>query len=178
MASDSGQTLHPRATGSLLDEETGVLREDALRWILSHEVSRALRYGDVLTLSLVETDCGSHDLPGLRRESFRVIAQSLADQLRKTDPIGVLCGGFAIILLSVADQAALGAAGRIWRHVRELRIPRDSSRDVEPITISVGMASFPRDGHSGATLLTFASQCLATARRLGGDRIVSDPTES
>jgi hypothetical protein len=177
MTWDSRQNPEPASVGSLLDEETGVLREDAVRWILSHEVARALRYGDVFTLSLVETDCGAHP-PEPRRASSRVIAQSLAAELRETDPIGVLDGGFAIILSSVADEPALSVIGRIWRHVRELRIPRDPSRDVEPITISVGLASFPRHGHSGSTLLAFAAECLATARRLGGDRIVSDPTES
>jgi diguanylate cyclase (GGDEF)-like protein len=163
---------------SLQDAGTGVLREDAVRWVLSQEVSRAIRYGDVFTLGLVETDSGSRDPSGLRRETLRVVAQALGEELRGTDPIGMLRGGFAIILLSVADQPALNVVGRMWRNVRELRIPRDPPRDVEPITISVGVACFPRHGHLGPTLLTFASECLATARRLGGDRIVSNPTES
>lgn len=91
--------------------------------------------------------------------------------------MGILPEGLGILLLNVADQPAWGVAERLRAHVQDVAIPGEPQGVAYPITISVGGASFPRDGQTEAALLTHASLCLDVAQRRGGNRVVYDPTQ-
>ena len=133
---------------------------------------------EFLALCLVGVNSALGKLSSLGRESIVTLSEALGQELRGTDSVGALSGGLGLVLLSVADESAHSVANRIRGHVAGLRIPRDPPGDREPITLSVGVASLPRHGHSGAALLAHASACLAAARRRGGNQVVSDLSAS
>ena len=163
------------ANGTVFDP-VGVLREEVFRYYLSHEISRAVRYRDFFSICLVGVSAKTGDLLGTGGELVRKVSKALGEKLRETDPIGVLPEGFGVILLNVADGPALTVSERLRIHVREVAVPVNGH--IEPVTVSVGGACFPRDGQSETTLLTHAVQCLTLARQRGGDRVVYHPSET
>ncbi len=166
----------PRIPDLLLDPAAGVLREEAFRYWLSEEVARAVRYRDFFSLCVVGVNGAAREL-GSRRPTFAAtLSAALGEKLRRTDPIGVLSGGWGILLLHVADQPAWAVAERLRAHVQEVAIPSGLQGVAEPNIISVGGASFPRDGQTEAALLTHAALCLDFAQQRGGNRVVYDPT--
>lgn len=156
----------------LLEAEGAVLREEVFRYSLSEEILRAVRYRNFFSLGLIGID-GIPGDPRNRGEPFlKGVASAVGAKIRRTDPVGLLDGGFAILLLHAADEPAVGVTERLRNHMREVAILPGPDGRARRVTISVGGACFPRDGQTEDALITHASRCLEVARRLGGDRVV------
>jgi diguanylate cyclase (GGDEF)-like protein len=75
------------------------------------------------------------------------------------------------VLADITDQLALERAEGVRRAVEELML-RPSGKDVGSITISIGLAQFPRHGTSVEALLLAADKALHEAKSGGRNRVV------
>lgn len=79
---------------------------------------------------------------------------------------------FVAILPETGITSAVTAANRIAESIRE-NSPRFLA-DVDPehvVTVSIGVASYPRDGKDEVSLLHIVDDMLYRAKRLGKDRV-------
>jgi diguanylate cyclase (GGDEF)-like protein len=103
---------------------------------------------------------------------LREVAQVLQSQTRGSD-VAARFGGeeFTIVLADITDQLALERAERVRKAVEDL-VLRPSGKDVGSITISIGLAQFPKHGTSVEALLLAADKALYEAKNSGRNRVV------
>ncbi|MFQ5592862.1 MAG: GGDEF domain-containing protein [Anaerolineae bacterium] len=133
---------------SIHDGLTGLYNFARFQVLLAEEVSRARRYGHPLALLMIDVDDfknynDSHGHPAGNR-ALRHLAAILQRTSRQTDQVARYGGEeFAAILPETDMRGALGMAERLRRSVE-----RESHNNLvfrQPITVSVGVASYPDD---------------------------------
>jgi diguanylate cyclase (GGDEF)-like protein len=145
-----------------------ILAEDAFRRWLARETDRATRYQDFFTVCLVRPDLpeGAACDDSLQGD----LTRKIAEMLRSTDVVGrFACGGTAVLLLHT--PSATPVAERLCATVERIAFAVRAGRPTR-VTLSVGEASFPRDGHNYRALLDRAQACSSEAARRGGNRVI------
>jgi diguanylate cyclase (GGDEF)-like protein/PAS domain S-box-containing protein len=144
------------------------------RALFSEQLPRALavaqRTGRSAATLLVDVDGFKHinDTYGHQAgdEMLCQVAQRLAQRMRATDLLARMGGDeFAMLLVDLAhpDDAARVAATM----VDEFRKPIDLQGRKQFISVSIGSATFPRDGHDPMSLLKNADLALYVAKDSG-----------
>jgi diguanylate cyclase (GGDEF)-like protein len=165
---------------SITDSLTGLKNRRFFDERLHEEFRRAQRYGDYLSLIMIDLDhfksvndrFGHPAGDGVLREAAALVRASIRDP-----DICARYGGeeFAVILPKTHMSGALAVAERIWRELggREYAVhgPGGSAAKVR-VTASLGIAFYPsKDISSGELLLRFADQALYQAKRAGRSTI-------
>ncbi|MEV0902831.1 bifunctional diguanylate cyclase/phosphodiesterase [Actinoplanes sp. NPDC049802] len=161
------------------DSLTGLGNRAMLHDELGAAVGHGAETGEPFSLLLIDLDrfkevndtLGHHAGDDLLVE----VARRLTRECRATD-IVVRLGGdeFALILPTTPDhEEALQAGHRI---LEALRRPIDLSGLLVDIDASIGVASYPRDGHDAAELLQHADVAMYTAKRRQGGVSGYDPS--
>ncbi|NLT34475.1 MAG: diguanylate cyclase [Gaiellales bacterium] len=173
-AAGSRQVRAEPPTGIVQDPLTRTASHRAFQDRLAHECERAYRFGESFTLLIVDIDQfrATNDRFGYR-VGDQVLAE-LADHLREWVRSIDLCarfGGdqFALILPHTFQRGGVEIAERIRKNVAgwSFRTPRNG--DLR-LTVSLGMASYPRDGDSAAQLVDAATYAVLFAKTLGGNQ--------
>ncbi len=178
----SGYSLSARP--SPLDPTTSVAPESVLLDRLAQEVARASRYPQQFSLLLLQPDRPAVPPPTREAESSMVadIARLLRANCRSIDLVARLTGHgrmaqparegavptFALLLPHTGREASV-LADRICRTVAA-RFSGNIQSSSEKLTVSVGFAVFPTDGHTADDLLSSAHEALLQASREGGNR--------
>ncbi|WP_060203675.1 sensor domain-containing diguanylate cyclase [Sporosarcina koreensis] len=105
-------------------------------------------------------------------EVLKYLAESMLEVTRKEDICCRFGGEEFVILLPETDQSA---AFHIAERLRK-KLESTISPCGEVVTISIGMATYPKDGTHPAELLELADQCLYEAKRAGRNRTVECAT--
>src|SRR5215467_2077457 len=163
---DGGMTAVP----NFMDPSSGVFGEEAFHQLLTREASRATRYQDFFSVCLVRPD-GSTPEPDAAMQ--QAVARKITQFLRSTDVVARTRDGIAILLLNTPDHDAARVAERIRSHVENVSFQPDPAAAPRRVTLSVGLVSFPRDGHNETMLLTRAQARLQTASQRGGNQVIS-----
>jgi diguanylate cyclase (GGDEF)-like protein len=172
---------------SITDALTGLKNRRFFDERLHEEFRRAQRYGDYLSLIMIDLDDFKHvnDRHGhpagdaVLREAASLIRASIRDP-----DICARYGGeeFAVILPKTHLSGALAVAERVWRELgaKEYAIPASASaaqggdaagRTVR-VTASIGIAFYPsKDITSSELLLRYADQALYQAKQAGRNTI-------
>jgi two-component system cell cycle response regulator len=172
---------------SITDGLTGLKNRRFFDERLHEEFRRAQRYGDYLSLIMIDLDHFKqvNDLHGhpagdaVLREAAALMRASIRDP-----DICSRYGGeeFAVILPKTHMSGALAVAERVWRELgtKEYAIPpsgsaphgaEDAARTVS-ITASLGIAFYPsKDITSSELLLRYADQALYEAKKAGRNSI-------
>jgi diguanylate cyclase (GGDEF)-like protein len=143
------------------DPLTGVLNYRAFIDRLTHELERASRYGEPLTLILLDVDRFKQlndrfgHLAGNR--ALQELVFFLRRRVRKSDLIARLGGDeFAVLMM----QAPKDAVASKWEHLSQgfRTTPLPLAVDASPayVGFSFGMASWPQDGEGIETLIARA----------------------
>lgn len=156
------------------DPLTGLFNRRALDERLQREVDRATRYGTVLTCVMVDIDHfkAANDRFG-HQAGDRVLAQ-FAEMLRReqraVDTVARYGGEEFVVLLPETGSA--GARLFADRILRRVTLAAFGPPDVPiPITISIGLATFPDERAVGAEgLLRLADRNLLRAKSDGRNR--------
>lgn len=182
MAIDNAR-LHAKATSlALTDGMTGLFNRRAFDQYLDTELIRAERYGHSLSLIILDMDSFKeyNDTYGhpAGDERLKSIAIILLANMRDPD-VAARYGGeeFAIILPHTSKEGAINLAERL-REIAEEQAPGEpGARAYIPgYTISLGVATFPEDGTTVASLLRAADNAEITAKRLGKNRVCGAET--
>ncbi len=144
------------------------------------ELSRARRYGQVLTIAVIDADRfkSLNDMHGHAAgdQVLRKIGEILRDSFRQSDTAGRYGGEEFVVILPETD---IEAARQKLESLRELvastpMVLGTRAEDVQ-ITISAGLACFPVDGDDPAKLFALADDRMFQAKQEGRNRVVGGP---
>lgn len=152
---------------AITDGLTGISNHRYFQERLALEVERSGRSGLPVSLLMIDADhfkryndnCG-HPAGD---EVLRTLAQVLSEGRRRTDVVARYGGEeFALLLPDAGQEFAAKLAERL-----RLRV-----ESCVPITVSIGLASYPADAGNAEALVRAADAALYQAKRAGRNRVV------
>ena len=166
---------------SYTDALTGVPNRRALFLRLEQEFSRSLRFGDELSLLMIDLDLfkNINDAHGHQAGDgvLRGVALALRRNVRKVDLVARYGGEeFCVVLPRINKTEAIEVGEKLRRAVASAVMPGPAgSPKPLSVTISVGVASFGVEATDVAGLVEKADQALYEAKRLGRDQVFAAP---
>ena len=148
---------------------------------LEREMLRATRNSRLLSVMLIDIDHFKRFNDTFGHDAGDHVLQSLADLLRTFFRAHDICcryGGeeFAIILSDSSSLNAVVRANALRTEVKRLNLSH-GGQSLGPITISIGLSSFPEDGSCAEALLKSADRCLYESKARGRD-VVTAPAST
>jgi diguanylate cyclase (GGDEF)-like protein len=169
---------------SVRDELTGLFNRRALIEQLTLEVQRSKRYGRVFSLLFLDVDnfkkindTFGHAAGDKVLERVAELLRSGDHAVRRSDFVARYGGEeFCLLLPETAGSGATVKAERIRASIERLPHVREGNT-VLPVTVSVGVASYPTHGSEVESLLQAADAAQYTAKRNGKNCVaVAQPT--
>ncbi len=165
---------------SLTDDLTGLPNRRAFLRRLQDEVGRVQRYGNPLSLALIDLDGfkAVNDKLGHAAgdEVLRVIAAEILSIFRHHDLVARYGGEeFAVLLPNTHIEGALRALRKVQKRAQETNFQYDGNSIPLP-TFSSGLTLF-RPGESPEAIIQRADHALYRAKQLGRNRIEFDRAE-
>jgi len=162
---------------SVTDELTGLLNRRYFQERLSEEVERAKRQCKPFTLFIIDIDDfkSFNDRYGhlAGDEALRRVARAIRDAVRSIDVVSRLGGEeFSAILPYTIKSDAHVIAERIRQEVEDLRFMGPHIPPDQWLTISLGIAEFPKDAKSIDNLIDRADKAMYIAKARGKNRII------
>src|SRR5882724_1833968 len=163
---------------SFTDPLTGVPNRRQLFLRLENELSRCLRFGDPLSLLMIDLDLFKriNDAHGhtVGDGGLRGVALALRRSVRKIDIVARYGGEeFCVVLPRVAKPEAIEVAEKLRRAVAAAPMPGPDGQTPLSVTISIGVATLAIDAEDVAVLIDKADGALYEAKRLGRDRVAT-----
>ncbi len=168
--------LHHREQ-SVRDPLTGLFNRRFLDETLNREIERSARRGATLGLIVLDIDhfktlndtCGH----AAGDTVLRTLGGYLQKHLRSED-IACRYGGdeFLLVLPETPPETVLALAEDICSGARALK-PRPTGRAFPTVSLSVGVATYPKHGMTAESLVLSADQALYAAKRGGRNRVCS-----
>jgi len=162
-------------TQSLRDPLTGLFNRRYLEVSLARDLTRAIRRNQPLAVLMLDVDhfkrfndTHGHDAGDALLTQF---GELLMASIRSED-VACRYGGeeFTIVLQEADAALALDRAEDICSAVRTLKVGY-RNQDVGPVTVSIGIASYPQHGDSPEQLLRRADRALYAAKDGGRDQV-------
>ena len=157
---------------AVTDSLTGLFVRRYFLVKLQEELHRAERYKNILSVVMADldrfkniNDSYGHDAGD---RALKAIGKFLQQNIRDVDVVARYGGEeFVIMVPEAANDAALILGERLRKQMSELKI-----KDLPPITISLGIATFPNDGSDIENLIKKADAAMYAAKRAGRNRVV------
>jgi len=162
------------------DPLTGLFNRGYVDDRFALELSRARRYGKLLSIAVIDADRfkllnDTHGHPA-GDLVLRKISTILRDSIRQSDTVGRYGGEEFVVILPETD---VEVAQRKLEFLRELvastPIALAARGQKIHVTISAGLASFPQDGEDAAELFALADDRMFQAKKEGRNRVVAGP---
>ncbi len=148
----------------MLDPLTHTIDGSLLRYLLDHEIQRAMRYTYFFSLLEVQSD-GKPD-----PATFATLGQLIREKVRSTDLIGrIEEGQFCVLLHHAEAQHTFQIARRIQDRIRDHSF--SSEQGPRHYTVSIGGACFPTHANDLRLLMSRAREMRERAYSDGGNRI-------
>ncbi|WP_075879045.1 GGDEF domain-containing protein [Vreelandella massiliensis] len=158
---------------SLKDSLTGLSNRRHFDSLLEHEFRRAERQGGRLSLLMLDLDHFKNINDSLGHDAGDAVLKGVAALLKRHfRGADVVCrlGGeeFVALLPGVAMEEAASRAKSLLERVRQHTF-RYESREIESLTLSCGVATYPDHAKEPKTLLIKADEALYQAKNSGRD---------
>jgi two-component system cell cycle response regulator len=162
------------------DPLTGLFNRGYVDDRFAIELSRARRYGKLLTIAVIDADRfkSLNDTHGHSAGDLvlRKLGTILRDSFRQSDTVGRYGGEEFVVILPEMD---IEAAQRKLESLRELVASTPMELPVRgekvQVTISAGLATFPEDGEDTLDLYASADLRMFQAKKEGRNRVVASP---
>lgn len=172
-----GDTLDALRRLATRDQLTGLLNRREFDRIIEEERERALRFGQPLSLVLVDVDRfkpinDTHGHP-VGDTVLREVARRLAAEVRTVDRV-VRFGGeeFALILMQTNRAGAIEVANRLCANMAREPIMATDTLALN-VTVSAGLAALPEDAQTVMSLIAIADKALYAAKSRGRNCVVA-----
>ncbi|RUM40769.1 MAG: GGDEF domain-containing protein [Desulfobulbus sp.] len=158
---------------SRTDQLTGLWNMKMLLIFMQREHKRSLRENLEFSVLMIDADNlkGVNDTYGHDAGTRMIIhiAESMRSQLREADMLARFGGDEFVALLPETDsQGALLLAESMRKKIAETRVDYEGKE--LGITVSIGIACFPRHGRELAYIMKMADKALYTSKHLGKNR--------
>lgn len=157
------------------DPKTGLSNMKHFHEACAMEIDRARRFRRPLIILMADLD-HLREINNTRGhllgdQVIRRVAEAMRRALREYD-LAARFGGdeFAVLMPESTLHDAVVVADRIRREVESLAYAADNGQPVA-VTVSIGVAQFPRDGTTAADLLQAADRAVYQAKAFGRNRV-------
>ncbi|GAB4507386.1 MAG: hypothetical protein Tsb0026_02610 [Sulfuricaulis sp.] len=162
---------------SVRDGLTGLYNRRELEKRLHEEIHRARRYGRSLSVLMLDIDHFKNVNDHYGHQAGDEVLITVADLIQlNVRPVDIVCryGGeeLAVILPETDEEGARTAGERIRSTVAD-SITTTPQGDMVHVTVSIGLATFPGDGDTAASLVHAADQALYVAKQEGRNLVRS-----
>jgi diguanylate cyclase (GGDEF)-like protein len=160
-----------------VDSLTGVYNKRHLQKRLEDEMQKAEREGLPMSLLMLDIDHfkNYNDTNGHLEgdEVLKKVGQLLKGSIREDD-VAARYGGeeFVVLYVGAGKDLALRLAEGLRRAVESSAFPHRERQPLGALTISGGVASYPRDAETGVDLIRAADQALYEAKASGRNRVL------
>ena len=158
------------------DPLTGLYNRRFLEESLNREIASAARKKQTFAVLMLDVDHFKRFNDTFGHEAGDAVLRSLSDSLRgaiRGSDVACRYGGeeFVILLPESSETGALGRAKNILELVRALQLKFDG-QPLGPITVSIGVATFPKNGETAHAIIRAADQALYLAKGAGRDTVI------
>jgi diguanylate cyclase (GGDEF)-like protein len=154
------------------DELTKISNYRHFNYVLQVEIDRQLRYRRPLTLLVIDIDdfkkC--NDTHGhLTGDLVLVkVASLLSAQVRGCDFVARYGGDeFTVILPEISNKEALAVCRRIMHSMEHCAFESFEKKDIGPLSVTIGIASFPVHADTSSELIEKADQAMYAGKKAG-----------
>jgi diguanylate cyclase (GGDEF)-like protein len=160
---------------AFVDYLTGLPNFRSLSERFENEIKRAARYGRLLSLIMFDLDSFKviNDRFGhlVGNAALKHVAGLVKGFVRETDVAGRFGGDeFMILLPETPKHTAESLAAKLQALISATPLRLDGN-GFFPLTVSLGMASFPRDARTADALMAEADGAMYNAKRAGRNRV-------
>jgi len=157
------------------DYLTGASNRGHFMELAEHELSRAIRYGNPLSLMMLDIDFFKqvNDTHGHKTGDavLRKLIEVCRQTLREVDVIGRMGGEeFAILLPETDIEASVEAAERLREVIANTKVPLDSGLPLQ-FTVSIGVTALASQDDNMDVLLNLADKALYEAKGSGRNKV-------
>lgn len=154
------------------DHSTGLLNRRSLNSRFEKEMQRSKRHNRPLSVLMGDLDSfkAYNDSLGhlMGDKLLKNISENLLNTVRSIDIIARYGGDeFVIILPETDKRVAVSIAERLRKNVEALNVKTNAA----PLTITIGVASYPEDGSTLESLIEKADAALYFGKSRGGNRV-------
>lgn len=158
------------------DELTGLRNFRFFREFLRREIARSDRYGDPLSLVVVDVDDfkGYNDSHGHEagNRALAQIAELLTESVRSVDLVARYGGEeFVVVVPSTPKTGARTLAEEARRRIEKAFEEHGREWSGGALTASLGVATYPADGADGPELMRNADRALYLAKSQGKNQV-------
>jgi diguanylate cyclase (GGDEF)-like protein len=163
---------------AMTDSKTGLLNAVAWQQLAARELARAKREKSPAALLMIDLDHFKAVNDGYGHLAGDAVLRSIADcltaELRDYDAVGRFGGEEFVVMLPDADTSRSILVAQRLREAIAIATKghRALGPDTGPLTVSVGIASFPAHAFELDDLMRAADAALYRAKREGRDRVV------
>lgn len=105
-------------------------------------------------------------------EALRMIAQTIVKNIRKSDTLARYGGDEFVMILPELDKTqAKALAEKLCDVIKVTSVPKKRTSRRVNLTVSLGISTFPTDGHNEEELLRKADEALYRAKDLGRNAV-------
>ena len=161
---------------SNLDGMTSLYNYRFFKEMLKHEVDRHLRYNRSLSLLMIDIDDFKriNDSYGhlVGDQVLKQIADLLKKSIRSHDLVARYGGEeFAVILPETMEEEAIKVGERIVTTIRDHQFNLIEGSSAERLSVTVGLASFPKDAEEAEQLVENSDQALYKGKNGGKNQV-------
>jgi diguanylate cyclase (GGDEF)-like protein len=166
---DNARLYEETKNMSLTDPLTTLPNRRSFDIFISGEIKRAERYRRPFAMMMIDFDNFKkyNDKYGHSAGDYIIqrFSKRMKESIRDVDFLGRYGGDEFIAVLTETDaNFALGVADRMRRRIE--------AEHLDPyVTLSIGIAIFPRDSREKNTLVNLADQACYDAKQMGGNRV-------
>jgi diguanylate cyclase (GGDEF)-like protein len=161
---------------SIRDPLTGLFNRRYMEETLDRELRRASRGGQPLGVVMIDLDHFKNFNDSYGHEAGDAVLRAFGELLRtkvRGEDVACRYGGeeFVLILPDIPWEASVHRTEELREALKRLQVPY-RNQSLGGITLSAGLAAFPKHGETGENLIHIADMALYRAKAAGRDRVV------
>lgn len=164
-------------TDAITDDLTKSYNRRKLKEDLKEELERAERYSNSLSLLMIDIDWFKeyNDFHGHQKgdELLVRLVRTISHNIRFNDKLYRYGGEeFVVLLPETGEEEAKEVAEKLRSKIVEKKfLGEEESQPTKNITVSIGIAAYPKDGNSPSKLIEVADKALYNAKSSGKNTV-------
>jgi len=161
---------------AITDGLTNVFNYRYFQGQIEREIVRSQRHGKSFSVAMIDIDNFKkyNDTQGHQNgdEALKLIAKTIIKNIRKSDTLSRYGGDEFVMILPELDKLqSKSLAEKLCQVIGKTKVPRKKYAPNVNLTVSLGISTYPDDGHSEEELIKKADEALYQAKDLGRNAV-------